>query len=127
MLKSYFSNRVYCDCKFRDLIELVSEFLIEHFYVVLSKDPHRDYEYLTKPNLDICSGDVKRGIFPQWNIVASPTRSIAEDYGEIVFRVIHMRWAEEKQLLVYNNYPLNLRQEFKLCPNYIEIETTSLL
>jgi len=123
MVNTYFSNRIYCDCKFRELIELVCEFLIEERYVVSSKDPNRDYEYLTRPNLDICSGDVKRGIFPQWDIIASPYRAIAEDSGEILFRVIHMRWAEEKQLLVYNNYPLNLRQEFKLCPNYIEIET----
>jgi hypothetical protein len=123
MLKQYYSNRIYCDCKFRDLIELLSEFLVENYFVVPSMEPYREYEYLTNPNLDICSGNVKDGVLPQWHIIASPARSIAADSGEVLFRVIHMRWGEEKEILTYNDYPVNLRNDFKLCPNYIEIET----
>lgn len=123
MLKQYYSNRIYCDCKFRELIKLVGDFLVENHFVVSSSDPYREYEYLTNPNLDICSGNVKNGVLPQWHIIASPARSIAEDSGEILFRVIHMRWGEEKKLLSYKDYPVSLRNEFKLCPNYVEIES----
>lgn len=123
-IKQYFSNRVYCDCKFRELIELLIDYLVENYFVVTSFEQDREYETIShKINKELFCGDSKNGIWPEWSILAAPVRSIAEDSGLILFKIKNMRWAQEKRLLEYKDYPLSLREVFDLCPNYIEIET----
>jgi hypothetical protein len=123
-IKQYFSNRVYCDCKFRELIELLTDYLVANHFIITSFQQDREYEVIShKISKEIFCGDRKNGIWPEWSILAAPARSIAENSGLILFKVKNMRWAQEKGLLEYKEYPLYLREVFDLCPNYIEIET----
>jgi hypothetical protein len=59
--------------------------------------------------------------WPIGHIMAAAGRSIAEDSGKFLFRVVNMRWAERNNLICYDDYPLRLRHQFLECPNYVEI------
>lgn len=116
----YLSHRLYADAKFRSLIELLSNYLVEHQWVVDGVD---GYTRLTEPpKIGIVHGERSTKTFPQASIISAPFRSIAEDSGEFLFRVVHLRWAFEKELITPFQVTV-ARKQFENCPNYIQIET----
>jgi hypothetical protein len=123
--QDYFSHRLYGDAKFRDLIALLAEYLSDKRWVVAgytvgSRD---EYHSLTEPpDIKIRSGNRSKKELPEASILSSPFRSVADDSGYFLFRVVHLRWGWEKELI--SPFQVQVaRKQFELCPNYIEIET----
>ena len=123
MVKHYYSHRVYTNASFRNLLSLLSHFLVDNSYVVTSYDDDRDYKTLKyPPQIVPINGERKTNSLPHASIIASPARSIAEDSGEILFHVVHLRWAWGYGLMDSSALPIN-RLFFSECPNYLEINT----
>jgi hypothetical protein len=120
----YFSHSVYTDASF----EFLQKFLFEHFHdhwVVYARDPNRDWEILRDPSvINVHNGDDKTETWPSASLVAAPARSIADDYGLVTFTARDMRWANERGLLSYLDYPLRLRARFAQCPNVMIINSS---
>lgn len=121
----YFSHRLYGDAKFRDLIRLLANFLSDNRWVVAghAAGSRDEYHRLTEPpDMEIISGNRSERTLPEANILAAPARSIAEDSGYFLFRVVHLRWGSEKEIVTPFQVQI-ARKRFEQCPNYIEIET----
>jgi hypothetical protein len=120
----YFSHTVYTDAAF----EVLRDFLFDHFrgrWVVTSWEPGREWETLEDPSAVVVQeGDEAAGSWPQASLLAAPARSIADDYGQVTLTVRDMLWADERDLLSYDDYPLRLRARFVRCPNVIVINTS---
>lgn len=123
MVKHYYSHRVYTNASFRNLLSLLSQFLVDNSYVVTSYALDRDYETLRyPPHIEPINGERKTNSLPHASIIASPARSIAEDSGEVLFHVVHLRWAWGYGLMDSAALPIN-RRLFNECPNFLEINT----
>src|SRR5687768_15935500 len=104
-ISSYFNFRVYCERDYSTVKELLADFLHEHWWVI---DHENRYERFNKQCHEFREREKSSLLF------VAPARSLAEDYGDIIFRVENN---VEKSLTEYNNLPINIRQRFSRYPS----------
>jgi hypothetical protein len=106
-------EQVYSDVGFEEAIERVGRALADRGWVASAViDLERDWEIVSGPERinRITDGDEESGRFPYASIVASPARMVANDYGDVVIGIRDGRWAEERGLLLHEDFPLSIQR-----------------
>ncbi len=109
---NYFTNRVYCNARYRELMTLLFQFLESNHYVVSD---------LNDRTRRISWADLSKRT-DEASVIASPSRAIMNDYGGFVFRIVNLRRRCMTGNIEYDSLPIGVRQRFTLCPNYVELD-----
>jgi hypothetical protein len=106
----YFNFRIYCNKDFETIQHLLAGFLEEIGWVI----DHQDRYVRFNSKLHKFREEGKTS-----TLFAAPGRILAEDYGDILFKVENN---VDKTLSEYNSLPINIRQRFSSYPNSIFID-----
>lgn len=111
-IASYFSHRIYCEAKYPELIDLLSGYLTSKEYVVDDMGGCQTFKQSKMLRADTSA-----------SIIAAPARVFLNEYNGILFKVVHLRRQCRSGEENYSDLPWALRQKFRDCPNYVEINT----
>lgn len=118
-------EQVYSDIPFEDAIDRVGGELAAQGWVGSAHaEPGRDWEQISGPDwIDVTSdGDETQGEMPNAGILASPARTLADDYGDVVIRIRDGRWAEERGVLLHGNFPIAIQRDLTGAGSLISVE-----
>jgi hypothetical protein len=113
MFNPYFSHRIYCHARFRELVNLASGYLISNCYYVGDDD---GCEYFKASDFTFDDGY-------KASVIAAPVEIILKEGHGVLFSVVNLRRQCANGIVRYEELPIAIRQRFSTCPNYIEINT----
>lgn len=117
-------SQVYTDIPFEDAVERVGKMLAAATWVISAVDPTREWERVSGPECitHVSDGNEEAGELPYASILTSPARLTAFDYGDVVIRIRDGRWAEERGLLLHEDFPVAIQRDLKGAGSLISVE-----
>lgn len=91
-------------------------------------DPAREWERVSGPECiaHVSDGDEEGGELPYASILTSPARMIASDYGDVVIGIRDGRWAEERGMLLHEDFPIAIQRDLTGAGSLISVEPSPL-